>query len=432
VNLGLRYDEQKVYKGDGTVAMDLKDQWAPRVGVSWDPLKDGSSKVYASAGRFYYNTPTDMNVRLFTASWGVGAVNYSPTDLTQDPTAPRQGYKQTGTVDDVPVDPGTKQAYQDEFTIGLEKALDPTFSLGAKFTYRTLGRTIEDRADLDENDPANPYGFAAFFNPGGSGPVASGAIPTCNWSENPTDPQAGQCGLPGVAMPAAKRIYRGIELLARKRVGDSLWLQASYLYSTLRGNFSGAVRTASGQTDPGFNTDYDHYQLLDNAYGNLELDHPHSSRIDGFWTAPFGLQAGLGFWVRSGAPMSRMGYFNSWGYVGALFLDPRGTFGRTPTEWDADLSLAYNWKVGPVVITPQIFIFRVFDNQQVTSYDTYFNPFGSFVTNTASPYYGQPGVEPGTGNCPAGGAPCSDNPDYMKVSGRSNPRQIRAAIKIAF
>jgi len=78
---------------------------------------------------------------------------------------------------------------------------------------------------------------------------------------------------------------------------------------------------------------------------------------------------------------------------------------------------AYNWKVGPVVITPQIFIFRVFDNQQVTSYDTYFNPFGSFVTNTASPYYGQPGVEPGPGNCPAGGAPCSDNPDYHEGLG---------------
>ncbi len=297
VNLGVRYDRQKVYKGDDTVAMDLKDQWAPRVGVSWDPLKDGSSKVYASAGRFYYNTPTDLNVQVFTAKSSVGAVNYSPTGLTQDPTAPRPGYVSLGTADGQPVDPGTKQAYQDEFTIGLEKALDPTFSLGAKFTYRTLGRTIEDRVDLDPNDPANPYGFSAFFNPGGSGPVASGAIPTCNSSENPTDPHAGECGLPGVAMPAAKRIYRGIELLARKRVGESLWLQASYLYSTLRGNYSGAIRTASGQTDPGFNTDFDFYQLLDNADGNLELDHPHSFRVDGFWTAPFGLQAGLGFWV---------------------------------------------------------------------------------------------------------------------------------------
>ena len=106
--------------------------------------------------------------------------------------------------------------------------------------------------------------------------------------------------------------------------------------------------------------------------------------------------------------------------------------GRTPTEWDADLSLAYNFKAGPVVITPMIFIFRLFNNQQPTRYDTAFNPYGSFVTNPASFWYGQPGVEPGTGNCPAGGAPCSDNPNYMKVASRSLPRQLRAAIKIAF
>jgi outer membrane receptor protein involved in Fe transport len=431
VNLGVRYDRQKVYKGDNTVAMDLKDQWAPRVGLSWDPLKDGSSKVYASAGRFYYNTPTDLNIQVFTDYTRVGTWNYSPTDLTQDPAAPARGRVTVGTVEGVPVDTGTRQAYQDEFTIGLEKAIDPSFSLGAKFTYRTLGRTIEDRCDLDDTDPASGFNSCALFNPGGSGPSASGGVLTCDWSENPTDPQAGECGLPGVAMPAAKRIYRGFELLARMRIGDSLWVQASYLYSTLRGNYSGAVSTVTGQTAPGINADFDSYQLLENAYGNLELDHPHSFRIDGSWAAPFGLQAGLGLWVRSGAPMSRKGFFAS-GYSQSLFLDPRGTLGRTPTEWDADISLAYNWKVGQLLITPQIFIYRLFNNQQATSYNTGFNPRASFVTNPASPYYGLAGIEPGTENCPAGGKPCSDNPDYMKVSGRSLPRQLRAAVKIAF
>ncbi len=431
VNLGVRYDQQKVYKGDNTVAMDLKDQWAPRLGISWDPFKDGSSKVYASVGRFYYNTPTDLNVRVFTANTQVTTYNYTPTVLTQDSGAPRRLTIQIGTVEGEPVDSGTKQAYQDEFAIGLEKAIDPTFSVGAKFTYRTLGRTIEDRCDLDYNSPLTQYNSCAIFNPGGSGPAAAGQFPTCNGSENPTDPQAGECGLPGVPVPDAKRIYRGFELTARKRVGDSIWMQASYLYSLLKGNYSGAIRTGSGQTDPGINADYDYYQFLNNAYGPLELDHPHSFRFDGSYTAPFGVEAGLGFYVRSGSPISKQGYFNV-NYPQELFLTERGSEGRTPTEWDADLRVAYNWKVGPVVITPQLFLYNLFNNQMATSYEQRFNINGTFVTNPASPYYGQAGVEPGTGNCAAGGKPCADNADYMKITTRSNPRILRFAVKVAF
>ncbi|KAA0254115.1 hypothetical protein FBQ97_03495 [Acidobacteria bacterium ACD] len=38
VNAGLRYDDQRVYWRTGNLAMDLKDQWSPRVGVAWDFL----------------------------------------------------------------------------------------------------------------------------------------------------------------------------------------------------------------------------------------------------------------------------------------------------------------------------------------------------------------------------------------------------------
>lgn len=436
VNLGIRYDEQKVYKGDNSIAMDLKDQWAPRLGFSWDFLNDGSSKAYGSVGRFYYNTPTDLNVRVFTANTSVRTFNYSPTDLTQVAGAPRQQLIQVGTVAGEPVDVGIKQAYQDEVTIGLEKAIDPTFSLGAQFTYRTLGRTIEDRCDLDPSDPASLGSSCSIMNPGGSGPGASGQVQTCNTSSNPTDPQSGLCGLPGVAESPAKRIYSGFQLTARKRIGDSLWLQASYLYSTLHGNYSGAIRTASGpntggQTDPGINADYDYWQFQNNASGRLELDHPHSFRASGSWTAPFGLQAGLNFYVQSGAPRSILGYYNSF-YPDLLYITQRGSAGRTPTEWDGDINLAYNWKVGPVVVTPMIFVYNIFNNQIATLYNDGFNSNASFVTNPASPYYGQAGVEPGTGNCPAGGGPCSDNQDYGKVANRTNNRVLRAAIKIAF
>ena len=37
--------------------------------------------------------------------------------------------------------------------------------------------------------------------------------------------------------------------MARKVVAQRLWLQASYVYSSLRGNFDGGVYEALGQTD---------------------------------------------------------------------------------------------------------------------------------------------------------------------------------------
>ena len=94
------------------------------------------------------------------------------------------------------------------------------------------------------------------MNPGSSGPIASGNIPTCNGLDDPYR----ECGIdPGPATPHASRIYRGIELFARKAIGTSLWLQASYVYSSLRGNYDGGVNQSTcGQTQPGINSDFDY------------------------------------------------------------------------------------------------------------------------------------------------------------------------------
>ncbi|MEP6802763.1 MAG: TonB-dependent receptor [Acidobacteriota bacterium] len=439
INAGIRYDKEDVLKGNGETAFKLKNEWAPRAGLVWDFVGDGSSKLYASAGRFFYAIPTDLNARVFTANTQVRNYNYSATDLsTQDPTAPRKRLIQVGSFDGEPVDPNLKAPYQDEYTLGVEKALDPTLSVGLKGTYRSLGRTVEDRCDLDYNDPAAQGSTCAIFNPG-SNSLQNGGILGCNASVNPADPTAGECGLPSVAVGPAKRIFRGIELTARKSFSQTLWAQVSYLYSTLRGNYSGAIREASGQTDPGINADYDYNQFLTNAYGNLELDRPHQFRLDTVWTAPFGLSVGVQAYVRSGVPNSRLGYYNAF-YTTELFLDTRGSNGRTPTEYEGNLSLAYNVHVGPVTITPQLYIFNILNRQTVTGIDQRYNIYGSYVTDRTSPFFGQAGVQPGKVSpgpdatlCPASSsAPCTDNPDYRKVTARVGTRALRAALKLSF
>ena len=159
----------------------------------------------------------------------------------------------------------------------------------------------------------------------------------------------------------------GIEFIARKQFSNTFWAQASYLYSSLRGNYSGAIREASGQTDPGINADYDYNQFLINAYGRLQLDRPHQVRIDAVYNAPFGLAVGFQGYVRSGQPKNNLGYYNSF-YPDLLYLSQRGYAGREPTEYEANLSLGYNLVIGPVTITPQLYVFNVLNRQAITQH----------------------------------------------------------------
>jgi hypothetical protein len=437
VNAGLRWDQEHYFAGDGHTAFKLLNQWAPRFGFVWDFVGDGTSKLYGSGGRFFFAIPTDLNARVFSANTQIRDYNYSPTATNQD-FGGRSRLIQVGTFEGEPVENGLKASYQDEYTLGVEKALDPTLSVGLKGTYRTLGRTVEDRCDLDYNDPLALGSTCGIFNPGGNGPVANGVIKTCNTSSNTTDPNSGLCNLAGVPVGDAKRIFRGIEVTARKAFSQVLWAQASYLYSTLRGNYSGAIREASGQTDPGINADYDYWQFTTNAYGNLELDRPHQFRVDAVYNAPFGLSTGVNVYVRSGVPTSRLGYYNSF-YPDLLYLDQRGSNGRLPVDYEANLSLAYNINVGSVTITPQLYIFNLLNRQTVTAPDQRFNIFGNYVTTKGSPFYGQAGVEPGKTDpvsgyyCPASAtAPCTDNADYKKATARVGARFLRAALKISF
>jgi len=456
VNAGVRYDTETLYNGLQAKAFSLTNQWAPRFGVTWDFAGDGTSKLYASAGRFYYAIPTDLNVRVFTGNTSYRSFSYNITDLSQigpkcatgDPTpgcVARASLTQVGSVEGEPTDAGIKASYQDEFTIGVEKAIDPTLSVGIKGTYRSLGRTVEDRCDLNYN--TNPTGSScALMNPGATGidnPGATGAFGSCDASANPTDPNStangGECTGPGqgTSIPSAKRIFKGIELVVRKQFTNEIWAQLSYLGSSLTGNYSGAISEASGQTDPGINADYDYADFIRNASGRLELDRPNQGRLDAVYNAPWGLSAGLQFYVRTGAPTSKSGYYNGF-YTTELYLSQRGYAGRLPTDYEMNMSLGYNLNVGAVTITPMFYAFQLLNRQTATAVDTSFNPNASFVTNPASPFYGQAGVEPGTtgpaGNfCPdAATGPCTDNPNYRKTTAQISPRQFRFALKVTF
>jgi hypothetical protein len=314
------------------------------------------------------------------------------------------------------VDDGLKGGYQDELTVGIERLIDPTLSVAVKGIYRRLGRTIEDRCDLDPERPETNGSGCAVINPGSDGRIARGQIPGCNILDDPYY----ECTDTTSATVRARRLFRGVEVSFRKSVGERLWLQTSYLYSSLRGNFDGGVSMAvgSGQTDPGMNADVDYPSQRQNSYGRLYLDRPHSFRLDGYYVTPFQVFVGLQGYVQSGAPESRLGY--SFGFpffqYGDVWLVKRGTEGRLPTVWEANLTLGYPFRVGPTTVTAQAYVYNLFNNQITTSRDdTWSNrPQEDYPVSIHDPNQPQ------------------NNREYGKTTGRQEPRSLRASLKISF
>jgi hypothetical protein len=411
VNLGLRWDGEYLRNYYGATVLRLTNEWQPRVGVAWDPGKDGRTKLYAFAGRFYYGLPTSAMTWWFGNVTGVDTYNLDPGAITPDPSVLGPGgYGQLvwfgGSPWITPVDRGLRETYQDEYTVGAERLLDPTFTVGLKATYRRLGNAIEDRCDFDAGRPETSYSSCAIINPGSNGKFARGDAPTCNGFDD------NQCADSGPATPPARRLYRGIELLARKSLGDKLWLQASYVYSSLRGNYDGAINQSHLESTPGDNSDFNFPALWRNAYGRLFLDRPHRFRLDGYWVSPWRIAVGLQGFVESGAPFNKLGYFSG-NYDPAIYLVNRGSAGRLPTQWEANLTLSYPIAVGPATVTLQAYAFNLFSNQIGTAVDEKWSlaqPSGSVFDSNQS----------------------STNPEYGKFTSRQTPRFFRAAVRVSF
>jgi hypothetical protein len=409
INAGLRWDGESLRDYARVTRLSFPNEWQPRLGIAWDPWNDGKTRAYASAGRFYFSMPTAAMTWWFSDVTGIHAYNFDPVSLTPDPAVASYSYDYDaiagrgyysfygggplGTAIDVHVG----EMYQDELTVGVERLLDPTLRVGVKASYRRLGNALEDRCDFADAD-GNP--MCAIVNPGSGERYARGDAPLSRGSS-------------GGPTPPAQRLYRGVELVARKAFGSELWVQASYVYSSLRGNYDGAINEVDAGPVPGRNIDFDWPELWHNAYGRLFLDRPHRFRVDAFWVLPFRLSIGAQAFAASGAPLNRLGYSAN-ANTSAICLVPRGSVGRLPTQWEANLSLAYPIVVGPVTVTLQAYLFNAFNNQiPVTSDEVW-------TTNPSEDY------------SPLDAGRPSDNPLYGQVTGRQPPRSFRAAVRIGF
>lgn len=137
--------------------VDSGDQWAPRLGASWDVFGDSSLKIFANLGRYYLALPNQVAIRGASASTytdeyfaytGIDA-NGEPTGLRPIGPGPVSSNGEYGQAPDpnafAPTD--LKSQYQDEFILGFEKTLGESWNSGVKVTYRKLQAAIDDVCD---------------------------------------------------------------------------------------------------------------------------------------------------------------------------------------------------------------------------------------------------------------------------------------------
>jgi hypothetical protein len=420
LNIGLRWEMQDVQDRFNESAFKLDDNWAPRVGFIWDVSKNGKSKLYANYGRFYENIPQDINIRAFGGEAVCFCYNFSENaaDTASVAGTPARSQLLGGAT---PVDSELKGQYIDEYLGGFEYEVAPNFVLGSKVTYRNLGRVIEDFLVIDEHS----YFIA--------NPTEGEFGKTLTFYDYSTAPAV-----------KAKRENWSVELTARKRFSNNWQFLASYVWSKLEGNYDGLFQNSTGQLDPNINSAFDYADFLVNAQGPLSAERKHQFKFDGsyqFRGALDGLNLGLSTWYYSGLPLNAYGY--SFGYANwEYFVVPRGSVGRGPSDYEANLHLSYPIKIGDRSrLTVLADVFNVFNRQANIQFDERYNlpSDGDACAGIPAAICGSGGgiaTHPNTLD-PLGTVPnpraTATNPDYLsKGVAFTEPRSIRLGIRWTF
>jgi hypothetical protein len=351
ISYGVRWDRQQIIDASGVVQIDLKEDYAPRLGVVFDPSGDHTSKVYGSYGRYYEQIPMDLVIRSYSYERQPRIINYSPTSTTPDANAEADAGLESAILGGLvtPADPDLRNQYITEYLLGYEREVMPNLAVGVKGIYRSYGRVLEDFLCIDD-------GTYCIGNPG-EGLMSN--VFTLDYSRT-------------FPAPKAKRTFKGVQFDATKRFSNHWQGMASYLYSKLEGNFDGEYSPFTNVgADPNITAAYDYYDFFTDGAdlntitnkGPLSNDRRHQFKVSGVYESPWKLSVGAAAYWRSGTPLTKYGYSDAYGRY-EFFLDERGSEGRSPSNYDIDLHLGYPITIGPATVNLLLDVFNVLNTQR--------------------------------------------------------------------
>ncbi|HEY6066248.1 MAG TPA: hypothetical protein VIY96_08845, partial [Thermoanaerobaculia bacterium] len=392
----------------GASRITLDKDFAPRLGVIWNPGRDKKTKVFGSFGIYYEEIPMDLVIRSFSFERQPNVNNFDRTSVVPDPQADAILGSPTNILGGFtePTDPNIKNQYVREYIVGGEREVMADVAVGVKYINRSYGRVIEDFLCMDD-------GTYCIANPG-EGIMKQ--IFTLDYSTT-------------FPAPKPERKFHGVQVDVSKRFSDSWSLLASYLWSKLSGNYDGefAPFTNAGP-DPNISAAYDYYDFFTNGQnrdvitnrGSLSNDRRHQFKISAVWVTDFKLSLGGSAYYRTGTPVTRYGFSDAYGRY-EFFLTKRGAEGRTPDTYEIDAHVGYPLRIGPVTLNVLADVFNLLNAQRPILLDQRYN----FAEFTNANYV-----------CGSNRDPLDDEPKcnerYRQAFLRQSPRSLRIGARISF
>ena len=410
--IGLRNEHFNNLNANGESFIEIKNQWAPRLGFAWDVNGDGTFKVFGNAGRYHLPVATNTNARLAGGELFVrDYFRWDGTSLNADGTPANLGAQiggqeilSDGSIRDVReiVDQDIDPMYQDEFILGFQRQISEHWTLGLRGISRDLKSTLDDMAiptlAMAAWAQRNNMTFAG-FNAGVPYILGNpGQNLTFTYDVN------GDGTAENVELTAAEmgyvpsvRTYQALEFFF-ERAWDKKWfMQGSYTLAKSKGNSEGYVLSDRGtQGDAGLTVLFDFPQLSEYAYGYLPNDRRHTLKLFGAYKPIEDLTLSANLLWASGRPKSCFGdhpapapdvpagYQGDFHYCNGRPVQ-RGTLGRNGTTQTIDLGIEYRPSYFDKKLAVKLDVFNVLNSSKVTKVDDQAEANG-----VANPAFGYP------------------------------------------
>ncbi|MBJ6978070.1 TonB-dependent receptor [Luteimonas sp. MC1895] len=430
LNLGVRFDKfhNKLASGATFARADFEDMVSPRVGFSWDMKGDGTTKLFANAGRYYlpltnkltdyfgggttdehtyyvFNGWTDMIDPITGAPYRLPSLGAQIGAVNTDMNAPPPDDVRTAVARDL------KQVYQDEFIVGFQQAINQAWSYGINATYREVTRAVED-ARINHVEGCDWYsGDWPIINPGES--VTLWCPDTEDWVQFDSSRDGyiasfGNGEVMGYRKP--KRSYKAVEFQLDRAWDDKWAVNFSYLWSKTEGNLEGPVNSDTGYADTNLVQHYDH-PANNERYGVLFNDFRHQFKLRGSYRLNEMWSFGATATARSGGPITAFGVVwpddtrsaggpgefsgggSGWLCVAncnnpatrELVYSERGAFGRMPWVKDVGVNVTWTLPVEDIDLKARFSVYNLFNSQTMVNVHSRYES----TPGTRMPYFGQ-------------------------------------------
>ena len=405
LNLGVRIEKEDLPSFNqfpSVVNFGWGDKIAPRLGFAYDLTGGGTTKVFASYGRFFDRVKFALPRGLFggdifledyfeifpgdtVASFNINTVVGGFTGPSICPTtgfitagARSRCQKNLRVNANEPgasaflngaVDPELDPFRQTEFTVGVERQVGSNYVLRLRYTYKNVDEAVEDAGII------NAAGSEAYIigNPGKG--LHLQTLQALGYTKS-TRPQ---------------RRYDGLEVVFDRRLANNWYFNANYTFSRLFGNYSGLTSSdephlVEGRLAPGVSRAFDLPFIGFTAHGEedngrLQTDRPHVFNIFGAYIYDwFGSKSNSTEFsafqtITSGQPQTTTIFGAS--TVTPQILLGRGDLGRSPMFTQTDFNLTHRMRMGNddrYTVAFDINFLNLFDQRTVTGVYTTMNP----------------------------------------------------------